>query len=84
LQGELQGARLTDDVIQDAIQFAEDISAGIENADYETKRQNLELLQVKVIIQGRRFIVNSLLGEWEGDIRDLTRKKKGSIASISL
>jgi site-specific DNA recombinase len=65
---ELRGARLTDNAIQDAIQFAEDIRMGIENADYETKRRNLEFLGVKVIIDCRRFTVSSLLGEWAGDI----------------
>lgn len=68
LQGELGAARLTEETIQEAIQFAEDVRVGIENADYETKRRNLELLRVKVIVDGGKFIVNSLIGEWEGEI----------------
>jgi hypothetical protein len=80
LQGELSVARLTDD----AIQFAQDISAGIQNADYETKRQNLELLQVKVTITGKHFLVNRLLGEWEGEIRKLPRRNKVNIGNNSV
>ena len=41
LQGELSEIRLTDDTIRNAIIFAQDINAGIQNADFETKRQTL-------------------------------------------
>jgi predicted transcriptional regulator len=73
LQGEMSSARLTDSAIQDALQFAQDIRTGIENADYETKRRNLELLQVKVTIEGRKFSVMSLVGAWDGEIRNLPK-----------
>jgi site-specific DNA recombinase len=74
LQAELSTARLNDNAIQDVLQFAQDIRAGIENADYETKRRNLELLQVRVIVDdGRRFTVTSLVGEWDGEISELPK-----------
>jgi hypothetical protein len=65
---ELKGARLTDSAIQDALQFSENVRVGIENADFETKRRNLDLLGVKVVIEGKRFTISCLLGEWAGDI----------------
>lgn len=73
LQAEMSSARLTDNVIQDALQFAQDIRTGIENADYETKRRNLELLQVKVPVDGRQFYVTSLAGAWGGEIWKLPK-----------
>ncbi len=81
LQGELSEITLTDDTIRDAIKFAQDINAGIQNADFETKRQNLDLLQVKVTIKGKHFFVKSLLGEWDGEIRKLPRKLNVAIAN---
>ena len=65
---ELKGAKLTVSAIQDALQFAENVRLGTENADYETKRRTFELLMVKVIVDGRCFTVSSFLGEWAGDI----------------
>jgi site-specific DNA recombinase len=73
LQQELSKARLTDNAIQEALQFAEDIRAGIQNADFETKRRNLELLQVRVIVDGRRFYITCLAGAWEGEISELSK-----------
>lgn len=83
LQGELSEIKLTDDTIRHAIKFSQDISAGIQNADFETKRQNLDLLQVKVTI-GKCFFVKSLLGEWDGEIRKLPRKSNVAIANNSV
>jgi site-specific DNA recombinase len=81
LRGELSEIRLTDDTIRNAIIFAQDINAGIQNADFETKRKNLDLLQVKVTIKGKHFFVKSLLGEWDGEIRKLPRKSNVAIAN---
>ena len=64
----LEEQRLTDDAIGRIVQFAEDVRAGMENADYQTARHILEVLKVEVIIKDRRFYVTSLAGEWDGDI----------------
>ena len=37
LQFELSEKRLTDSTIQELVEFAQDVFAGIENADFETK-----------------------------------------------
>jgi len=53
LQVEICVTRLSHRAIQELIEFAKDVSAGIENADFETKRRNLELLKVRVDIDWR-------------------------------
>jgi len=80
LTAELSATTLTEAAIQDAIRFAEDVRVGIENADYETKRYNLETLKIQVTVQDGRYHVESLIGDWEGEIRKLpraSRKSKG-------
>ena len=73
LQGELTTIRLSDSTLEEALQFAEDVRAGIENADYEAKRRILGLLQVQVVISDKRFSVTSLAGAWDGEIRALPK-----------
>ncbi|MEW5720112.1 MAG: hypothetical protein AB1817_15915 [Chloroflexota bacterium] len=48
LIAELGARRLTDDAIQDIIEFARDVRTGIDEADFETKQKIFELLDVKV------------------------------------
>ena len=75
---DLETRRLTDNAIQEAIQFAEDVQAGINNADFMTKRRNLEMLKVQVLIDDGRFYVTSLAGNWDGDIRRLPINRGGN------
>jgi site-specific DNA recombinase len=48
LVAELGARRLTDDAIQDIMTFARDVRIGIDEADFETKRRVIELLDVQV------------------------------------
>lgn len=68
LQMELSEQKLTDNAIERIIQYAEDVRVGMENADYETARLNLEMLKVRIIIEDGRFYVTCLAGKWDGDI----------------
>ena len=61
--------RLTDAAIYKALEFAEDIRIGFENADFVTKRRNLETLQVEVTVKDGWYRVKRLAGEWDGGIR---------------
>ena len=83
LKVELNKAQLTDESIQEAIRFAQDVQSGIENADYETKRRNLELLKIEVTVNTGRFYIKSLAGEWEGDIRKIPSARKVGIVQVS-
>src|SRR5258706_4521376 len=60
LQSELSVTRLTDNAIQELVEFAQDVFVGIENADFETKRRNLEMLKIQVEINNRSFTLTSL------------------------
>ncbi|MBT3316036.1 MAG: recombinase family protein [Anaerolineae bacterium] len=71
IEEDLSTTKLTDEAVDDLLQFAEDAFLGIENADFETKRRTLEMLQVVVTIKEKRFYVNSIAGTWEGNIRRL-------------
>jgi len=84
LQRELNATHLTDDTIHAALDFAEDMRKGIENADFETRRRIIELLQIKVVIKDGQFYVSGLVGMWEGEIRKLEKVKRIPIASNSL
>ena len=75
LEDDLSTTKLTDEAVDDLLQFAEDAFLGIENADFETKRRTLEMLQVVVTIKDKRFYVNSIAGTWEGEIRKLPRSR---------
>ena len=71
LQTGLSVTRLTDSAIQDMIEFAQDVFVGIENADFQTKRRNLELLKIRIEINQGCFTINSLAGKISGEIRKL-------------
>lgn len=73
LQADLNVIQLTDDAIHDLIEFAQDVFAGIENADFHTKRRNLEMLNVRIEINNGTFKINSLAGPIDGKIRKLPK-----------
>ncbi|RIK28888.1 MAG: hypothetical protein DCC56_14500 [Anaerolineae bacterium] len=73
LQTELNVTQLTDDTIQDLIEFAQDVFVGIENADFHTKRRNLEMLKVRVEVNNGIFKIDSLAGQISGEIRKLPK-----------
>lgn len=81
LQTELSVTQLTDDAIQGVIEFAQDVFVGKENADFQTKRRNLEILNVQVKIDDGTFKVDSLAGPISGEIRKLERTSKGGGSS---
>ena len=83
LLSELNGANITDDTIQNIIEFAQDVQMGIKNADFDTKRRLLEILNVKVLVREGRFYVTSLIGDWDGDIRKIRRREKVCIVNAS-
>lgn len=79
----LSGAKLTDGAIQGFLEFAKDVSVGIENADFQTKRSNLEMLKVKVQIHEGRFRIDCLAGKATGEIRKLPIATRSGIATDS-
>lgn len=73
LQSELSGTRLTDQAIQDLVNYAQDVFTGIENADFYTKRRILEMLQVQIQVHAGEFTMLSLAGKSSGTIRKLPK-----------
>ena len=83
LTNHLGETRMTDSAIQDLFEFAQDISIGIENADFETKRRTLQLLKVKVIIEKGTFAIDCVAGIISGEIRKLLHALRDRIESDS-
>jgi len=81
LQADLNVTQLTDDAIQGLIEFAQDVFIGIEDADFQTKRRNLEMLKVRVEVDNGIFRIDSLAGQISGEIRKLPKANKYSIGS---
>lgn len=81
LQSELSVTRLTDSAIQELVEFAQDVFVGIENADFQTKRRNLEMLKVRVEVDKGRFTTNCLAGQITGEIRTLPKITKSGIVT---
>jgi site-specific DNA recombinase len=77
LQTDLSVTRLTDEAIQSLIEFAQDVFVGKENANFQVKRQNLEMLQVQVVINDGTFKIYCLAGEISGKIRKLPKATGG-------
>ena len=71
LKGELKVTRLTDRAIQELVEFAQDVFVGIQNADFQTKRRNLEMLKAHVQVENGKFKIDCLAGEITGEIRKL-------------
>ena len=68
LQAELDVTLLTNDAIQEMVEFVQDVFFGIENAGFQTKRRNLEMLKVQVIVDNGKFTIYSLAGKISGAI----------------
>jgi len=83
LKGELSVTRLTDSAIQELIEFAEDVFVGIQNADFQTKRRNLEMLKVRVQAEKGKFKIDCLAGEITGEIRKLPIVRKPGGGSVT-
>jgi len=66
---------LPDSTIQELVDSAKNVIAGIENVDFLTKRRNLELLKVRVEVDKERFTLHSLVGKITGEIRQLPKVK---------
>jgi hypothetical protein len=79
LQSELSVTRLTDSAIQELVEFAQDVFVGIESADFQTKRRNLEMLELQVKINYSPFAINSLAGHITREIRKLPIATKSGI-----
>jgi hypothetical protein len=80
LQDEVSVTRLTDSAIQEILVFAKDVFVGIENADFNTKRRNLEMLDVKIVVDSGQYRIESITGKWEGEIQKIKRNSKvGSV-----
>lgn len=77
LQAELSVTHLTDSAIEELVEFAQDVFVGIENADFQTKRRNLEMLKVRVEVDNGRFRIDSLAGQISGEIRELPKAPRG-------
>lgn len=81
LQSELSITRLTDNAIQELVEFAQDVFVGKENADFLTKRRNLEMLKVQVEVEQGHFKINCLAGQITGEIRKLPIATKSGIVT---
>jgi site-specific DNA recombinase len=77
LQADLSVTQLTDDAIQDLVEFAQDVFVGIENSDFQVKRRNLEMLKVQVVVDNGKFTIYSLAGKISGEIRKLPKATRG-------
>lgn len=83
LQTELSVTRLTDSAIQELVEFAQDVFVGVENADFQTKRRNLEMLKVQVEVGEGKFRIDCLAGEISGEIRKLPKATKSGVGSVT-
>ena len=61
------------------MEFAQDVLVGIEHANYQTKRRNLELLKVNVVADNGKFIINCLAGQVSGEVRKLPKVIAGVV-----
>ncbi len=83
LIAELGSQRLTDEAIQEIMQYARDVQEGIQNPDYGTKRRILESLRVKVTIKNKCYTITCILGKTDGTVRTIPRKNARSIVQAS-
>jgi hypothetical protein len=83
LQSEVAETKLTDTAIECLVQFAQDVFVGIKEADFRTKRRNLEVLQIRVVVDSGKFTIESLAGKITGEIRKLPIVKKPGGGSVT-
>ncbi len=67
LQQELGSIKYTEVRIKAAMQFRENVALGMENATFEDKRHNLEILNTEVVIKDRKAVVNCLIPAKPGE-----------------
>ena len=78
LIAELGARKLTDENIESIIDYARDVRAGIDGADFDRKRRTLESLGVEVKIKEGRYFIKCVIAETEGEIRITDRRRKGA------
>jgi capsid protein len=83
LQSEVTETKLTNTAIEGLVQFAQDVFVGIKEADFQTKRRNLEVLRVRVVVDGGKFTIESLAGKITGEIRKLPIVRKPGDGSVT-
>ena len=81
LQAELAARRLTDEAVGEILAYARDVREGIDNATFDDERRTLELLLVHVWIDGKRFHLKSLLGDWDGEMPS-SRSCRGPASTV--
>lgn len=67
LQEELGSIKYTEEKIKAAMQFRENVALGMENATFEDKRHNLEILNTEVVIKDRKAVVKCLIPAKPGE-----------------
>jgi site-specific DNA recombinase len=83
LKSEVSETKLTDSAIEGLVQFAQDVFVGIKQADFQTRRRNLEALQVRVIVDNGKFTIESLAGKISGEIRKLPIVRKPGAGGVT-
>ena len=63
LIAKLGARRLTDDAIQDIMEFARDVREGLTAADFETKQRVFELLDVQVTVKDGQAQVSCMIAD---------------------
>jgi site-specific DNA recombinase len=61
IQKELGARKLTDDALEDIVEYAKDVRLGIDEADFTTKQKILELLDVRVTVDGDKAQVSCVI-----------------------
>ena len=61
------------------MQIAEDVKAGIDDADFAKKRYTLEMLKVIVTIMPGKYHLDCILGSADGNI---SKMKRGGVRIV--
>jgi len=72
LEAELTAESLTDDDIAAALEFREDVKAGMDNPTFEDKRWALEVLRVSVTVKNGKVTVSCLIPKGYGRVESRT------------
>ena len=62
LKAEIAARKVTEEAIDAALRFRQDVFTGTQNPSFEMKRRVLEVLGVEVKVSGTRFWVNFRVG----------------------
>jgi len=80
-----EGARrLTDDAIQDIMEFARDIRTRIDEADFDTKQKIFELLDVQVNVDGDKSQVSCAIANSISQKKLPTKPLAGSFFLVEM